>query len=67
MCLRLVRRQPGIEVKPAAAIAGLKSAGIRMVDPEPRKGAGGRMVAFVHPSAPGGVLLELSQSMSTSE
>ena len=51
----------------AAAITRLKSAGIRMVDPEPRKGAGGCMVAFVHPSAPGGVLLELSQSMSTSE
>lgn len=51
----------------AATIARLKSAGIRMVDPEPRKGAGGCMVAFVHPSALGGVLLELSQSMSTSE
>ncbi len=51
----------------AATVSSLKRAGIRMVDPEPRKGAGGCLVAFVHPSALGGVLLELSQSMSSSE
>jgi methylmalonyl-CoA/ethylmalonyl-CoA epimerase len=51
----------------AATMSRLKSAGIRMVDPEPRKGAGGHLVAFVHPSALGGVLLELSQSISSSE
>ncbi len=50
-----------------AAIAKLKSAGVRMIDSEPRKGAGGCMVAFVHPSGLGGVLLELSQSVSSSE
>ncbi len=51
----------------AATISRLKNAGIRMVDPETRKGANGRLVAFVHPSALGGVLLELSQSISSSE
>jgi methylmalonyl-CoA epimerase len=51
----------------AAAIARLTGAGIRMVDPEPRKGAGGCLVAFVHPSSLGGVLLELSQSISSKE
>ncbi len=51
----------------ATAISGLENAGIRMVDAEPRKGANGRLVAFVHPSALGGVLLELSQSKSSSE
>lgn len=51
----------------AAAISRLRSAGIRTVDPEPQKGAGNCLVAFVRPSALGGVLLELSQSMSSSE
>ena len=42
-----------------AALARLKGAGARLIDEEPRVGAGGCLVAFVHPSASGGVLLEL--------
>ena len=42
-----------------AALARLKSEGARLIDEEPRKGAGGCLVAFVHPAAAGGVLLEL--------
>ncbi|HZT60429.1 MAG TPA: methylmalonyl-CoA epimerase [Pyrinomonadaceae bacterium] len=42
-----------------AALAQLKSAGARLIDEEPRVGAGGCLVAFVHPSSSGGVLLEL--------
>lgn len=42
-----------------AALARLKSAGARLIDDEPRVGAGGCLVAFVHPAAAGGVLLEL--------
>ena len=43
------------------ALAELKEAGVRLIDEHPRKGAGGAMIAFIHPSATGGVLLELSQ------
>ena len=42
-----------------AALARLKREGARLIDEEPRVGAGGCFVAFVHPSASGGVLLEL--------
>jgi methylmalonyl-CoA/ethylmalonyl-CoA epimerase len=37
----------------------LKSKGARLIDAEPRLGAGGCLVAFVHPASTGGVLLEL--------
>lgn len=40
-------------------LAKLKSNGARLIDDEPRVGAGGCLVAFVHPSSTGGVLLEL--------
>ena len=42
-----------------ASLARLKAGGARLIDEEPRVGAGGCLVAFVHPSASGGVLLEL--------
>lgn len=42
-----------------AALARLKDAGARLIDAEPRVGAGGCLVAFVHPKSAGGVLLEL--------
>jgi methylmalonyl-CoA/ethylmalonyl-CoA epimerase len=45
------------------ALAGLKQKGMRLIDEEPRRGAGGCLVAFVHPSSTGGVLLELVQNM----
>jgi methylmalonyl-CoA/ethylmalonyl-CoA epimerase len=44
-----------------AALADLRQKGARMIDEEPRTGAGGCLVAFVHPSSTGGVLLELVQ------
>jgi len=44
-----------------AALARLKAEGARLIDEEPRVGAGGCLVAFVHPAAAGGVLLELVQ------
>jgi methylmalonyl-CoA/ethylmalonyl-CoA epimerase len=37
----------------------LRDSGARLIDETPRMGAGGCLVAFVHPSAAGGVLLEL--------
>jgi methylmalonyl-CoA/ethylmalonyl-CoA epimerase len=63
----LEKRGPGIhhiavEVKDIrASLAELKSKGARLVDETPRVGAGGCLVAFVHPASTNGVLLELVQ------
>jgi methylmalonyl-CoA epimerase len=46
-----------------AALAQLKARGVRLIDEEPREGAHGSLVAFVHPSSAHGVLLELSQRL----
>lgn len=43
----------------AAHLEKLKAAGVRLIDETPRIGAEGCLVAFIHPSAAGGVLLEL--------
>lgn len=43
------------------ALTRLKQQGARLIDSEPRPGAGGCLIAFVHPSSTGGVLLELVQ------
>jgi methylmalonyl-CoA/ethylmalonyl-CoA epimerase len=45
------------------ALAELSAAGYRLIDEEPRVGAGGHRVAFVHPKSCGGVLLELSEKI----
>jgi methylmalonyl-CoA epimerase len=44
-----------------AALAHLKSRGIRLIDEQPRPGAEGALVAFIHPAASHGVLVELKQ------
>ncbi len=43
------------------ALVRLKAAGARLIDESPRVGAGGHLVAFVHPNSSGGVLVEISQ------
>jgi methylmalonyl-CoA epimerase len=43
------------------ALAEMKARGVRLVDEVPRVGAGGCRVAFVHPQAAAGVLLELKE------
>ncbi len=40
-------------------IAAISCAGLPMIDEVPRTGAGGAEIAFVHPSAAAGVLIEL--------
>lgn len=63
----LAKRGPGIhhvairvsDIR--AALARLKEKGTRLIDETPRLGAGGCLVAFVHPSSANGVLLELVQ------
>lgn len=44
-----------------ATLESLKKRGMRLIDEKPRIGAGGCLVAFVHPSSAQGVLLELVQ------
>ena len=63
----LDKRGPGIhhvairvnDIK--AALSRLKAKGTRLIDETPRIGAGGCLVAFVHPGSVDGVLLELVQ------
>jgi methylmalonyl-CoA/ethylmalonyl-CoA epimerase len=43
------------------ALQKLEAQGVRLIDKEPRKGAHGTKIAFVHPKASGGVLTELCQ------
>ena len=42
-----------------ATLEHLKKQGLRLIDETPRVGAGGCLVAFIHPSSAQGVLLEL--------
>ena len=44
-----------------ATLAEMKARGVRLIDEAPRVGAGGCRVAFVHPQAAEGVLLELKE------
>ncbi len=45
-----------------ATLAHLKARGVRLIDEEPRAGAEGALVAFIHPSSAHGVLVEIKQS-----
>lgn len=45
-----------------AAVQELLAKGVRMIDKEPRAGAHGCRIAFIHPAETGGVLMELCQS-----
>ena len=44
-----------------AALAELKEKGVRLIDETPRRGAGGARIAFLHPKATNGVLVELCE------
>jgi len=43
------------------ALKELKEKGVRLIDQEPRKGAGGARIAFIHPKETNGVLVELCE------
>ncbi len=45
------------------ALKELEAKGIRLIDKVPRKGAGGKKIAFVHPKDTYGVLVELCQKV----
>jgi len=63
----LARRGPGIHhicyrvPDLDAALARCRAAGYRLVDETARPGAGGRRIAFLHPKATHGILLELTE------
>jgi len=62
----LARRGPGIHhicyrvPDLDAAVEACRAAGYRLIDEVPRIGAAGRRIAFVHPKATAGILLELT-------
>ena len=62
------RRGPGIHhialavEDVAGSIESMKAAGVRLIDEEPRPGAGGTRVAFAHPKGFNGVLVELVEA-----
>ena len=43
------------------ALVECRRKGYRLVDQEPRTGAGGRRIAFLHPSSTAGILIELTE------
>ena len=45
-----------------AALSYYQQQGLRLIDEAPRPGAHGMQVAFIHPKATGGVLLEIAQT-----
>jgi len=61
----LERRGPGLHhvayrtADITAELTRLREAGFELIDQEPRAGAGGHRVAFLHPRSTGGVLVEL--------
>ena len=63
----LEKRGPGVQQvcfsvgDLSGLLTHLAAHGVRLIDKTPRIGAGGHMIAFVHPSSTGGVLVELSQ------
>ncbi len=63
----LERRGPGLHhvafrVPDLAATLGrLREAGVELIDKQPRPGAHGHLVAFIHPRSTGGTLVELVQ------
>ena len=63
----IARRGPGIHhicyrvPDLDAALEACRLAGYQLIDQEPRRGAGGRRIAFIHPKSTGGILLELTE------
>src|SRR5204862_6848539 len=63
----LAKRGPGIHhicyrvADLDRTLAQCKTAGYRVIDEPPRRGAGGRRIAFLHPKSTNGILLELTE------
>jgi methylmalonyl-CoA/ethylmalonyl-CoA epimerase len=69
----LEKRGPGVQqvcfrVKDIrATMKALKEKGLQLLSEEPRPGAHGCQVAFIHPKSTGGILIELSQPRETKD
>lgn len=50
-----------------AKLRALEQSGFRLIDREPRVGAGGEKIAFLHPSSTAGILIELVEERSKPE
>jgi len=65
----LAKRGPGVQQicfrvgDLEGLIAHLLANDIVMIDEQPRTGAGGKRIAFVHPKSTGGVLVELTENL----
>ena len=65
----LAKRGPGmhhicLEVDDLEAmLADMKARGVKLINETPTVGAGGKQIAFIHPSSANGVLVELYQTM----
>jgi len=46
----------------SATLQRCRAAGIRLIDEQPRVGAEGKHIAFLHPSSTGGILIELTEA-----
>jgi len=61
----IARKGPGLHHLAVAAddlvlmLDRFKEAGLKLIDQEPRTGAGGKQIAFLHPKSGGGVLIEV--------
>ena len=61
----IARKGPGLHHIAVAAenipmmLDRFRQAGLKLIDQEPRPGAGGKQVAFLHPKSGGGVLIEV--------
>ncbi len=51
----------------AARLEDLRSRGVRVLDGYPRRGAEGKLVAFLHPASASGVLVELVEKARLAE
>ena len=69
VAMYLVKRGPGMhhicfEVDDIEeTLAQMKAKGVKLINETPTIGAGGKKIAFVHPSSTNGVLVELYQMM----
>ena len=69
----LERRGPGLHhiclrvTDIRAAMTNLAADGYRLLSEEPLEGAHGCLVCFIHPKSGGGVLIELSEPMTSDE
>ena len=65
----LAKRGPGIHhicflvENIEEALEELKSKNVKLIDTKPRTGAEGSMIAFLHPDAAGGILIELKEKV----